>query len=251
MSYAMNGKIAGYGRLPAPFNRGLRGLGDAQYDAAYAAYKADLAAWNAEAALRVQAVTAQQKQILAIAVYQSRANAAARAAGAVIPAGYSGCVSQTQHNAWQYECNAQNAQNAAWASATVKGLGGSTTPSGPYCALSLLPVCASPPAPIPPLRPKPLPPIASAPSAPAAPKPVIVTAPAASPVLTPAHAPAAAPPVLNTAPQQIASNSPVVATVTPPTPQSAGLVRNGLLLIVLGGASYALYRTFKKPKAAA
>ena len=215
--------------------------------------------WTAKSlALHVQAVVQRQEQLLRIRVTQDRANAAAVAAGVTIPAGYASCVSQTQHNSWQYECNSQNAANATWASATVKGLGGSTTPTGPFCALALLPVCASL-SPLAPLRPKPVPPTPPPPVAPVTPAPApvpVAPRPAPQPVVVtraPAPATKPTPPVLNTAPQQIppsAALSPAPPATVAPSTKSAGLVRNGLLLLVIAGGSYALYRTFKKPKAA-
>ena len=268
MSYQLAGKIAGLGRF--------RSLGDttsdhaawlqekAAYDKTVAAYAAqsagqqagysmaqagylrDLTAWNNEASARSAALVAIQKQQLQNQQAQDRGNAAARAAGVVTPAGYSGCVSQAQHNSWQAACNTVNT--------TVKGLG--ADPTGPLCALALLPVCASPIPYPPPLRPKPIPPTpppALAPPRPLRPEPL---PPATHPpvVATPAFAPTPAShplPVLNTAPQPIPSSLPTPAPTPAAPTKSGGLLSNGLLLVVLGGTGYLLYRTFKKPKAAA
>jgi hypothetical protein len=41
------------------------------------------------------------------------------------------------------------------------------------------------------------------------------------------------------------STPPSTASAT----RSAGLVKNGLILVVIAGGGYILYRTFKKPKA--
>ena len=268
MSYAQtnaySGKIAGLGY------GAFRGLGDAAYDAdhalwvqqkaaydkamaAYAGmsagagasygialsnYNRDLTAWNQEATAHTAAVVASQQQKLRNQRVLDNANAAARAAGVVTPAGYPGCVTQAQHNGWQADCS-------AW-SAPVKGLGAAAAPSGPACALALLPVCPSPLPAIAPLRPKPTPPApppALTPPAPLRPEPKPPT-PAAP------HSSPGKPPVLNTGPQSIPSNVPSSAPSPAPASKSGGLLSNGLLVVVLAGTGYALYRTFKKPKAA-
>ncbi len=263
MSYARaiaySGKIAGLGYF--------RGLGDAAYDAdhalwlqqkaaydqavaafagqsagqsssyaaANAGYQRDLAAWTQESAARVAAVVARQQQQLRNQHAQDNANAAARAAGVVTPPGYPGCVSQSQHNAWQAVCNTVNAP--------VKGLG--ADPTGPACALALLPVCPPPLPAIAPLRPKPL----LTPPAPLRPEPRPPPAPGSPTyVAVPKPAPGT-PPVLNTGPQSIPQNVPSASPA--PASKSGGLLSNGLLVVVLAGTGYALYRTFRKPKAAA
>jgi len=266
---AYSGKIAGLGRYA------LRGLGDAAYDAAVqayhenhdqwlqekaahdkavqayaaqsagvsstnaaatAAYQADLAQWNIDYAAYAGAIVARQRQQLVNQRALDAANAQARAAGAVTPAGYAGCVSQAQHNAWAATCS--------YLSAPVKGLG--ADPTGSACALALLPVCFAD-LPLPPaLRPKPLPPtpltFAVAPPAPLRPEPMPPTPPAAS----------SAPPVLNTAPQSIPSDpTPSAPPPAASSTKSGGLLSNGLIVVVLAAGGYALYRTLKKPKAAA
>ena len=270
MSYAFSGKLAGF-----------RGFGDASSAAAVASYNADHAAWlsekaaydkavlafqgqsagasssyaaasagynqqliqwNALATARTAAVVAASKQQVANARLLANANAAARAAGAVTPAGYPGCVSQAQHNAWQSTCDQVR---------SIKGLGGD--PTGPVCALAMLPVClpaVTMPAPLPPKPTPPSPPPAIAPPKPLRPEP--------QPPAVPAPAPTqATPPVLNTGPQSIPSSpsDPSLTTAPAPSPKpaatkSGGLLSNGLLLVVLAGGGYALYRTFKKPKVA-
>lgn len=266
MSYAQtnaySGKIAGLGY------GSLRGLGDAAYDAdhalwlqqkaaydkavaayagmsagqassyaaANAGYQRDLAAWNAEATAHTAAVVARQQQQLRNQRALDSANAAARAQGVVTPPGYPGCVTQAQHNAWQSVCNTVNT--------AVKGLGGD--PTGSQCALALLPVCPAPLPAIAPLRPKPPPP---------EPLPTIIPPAALRPEPQPSSATtptpsSATPPVLNTGPQSIPSNVPSSTSLPPPASKSGGLLSNGLLVVVLAGTGYALYRTFKKPKAA-
>lgn len=262
MSYAYAGKIAGLGAF--------RGFGDAAYDQAYAAYQADhalwvqqktahdnavqayaaaasgvaagnasaqaayqrdLAAWNTEATGRAAAAAAATQQQMRLDQQAAQANAAAAAAGAVFPAGYAGCVTQAQHNGWQSACSALNT--------TVKGLG--ADPTGPSCALALLPVCG-PRLPMPaPLRPQPQPPT-----------------PQGLPVAPPVPLrPEPQPPVASAVPNSPLGPDPGTAitspapSLAPPTPtKSAGLIKNGLILVVLAGGGYALYRTFKKPRAA-
>lgn len=243
MSYAYSGKIAGIGRLG--------GLGDAASDyaadhaawlqekaafdnavAAYAAqsagasagyaaqqgnYQRDLASWKSEQAAHTAAVLARSKQQLINQKALDAANASARAAGAVIPAGYPGCVAQAQHDNWQQQCLAM--------SQTVRGLG--ADPTGSACALALLPVCPPALAALAPLRPQPTPPVQPAlgpPPAPLRPEPQ-------PPAATPGGA--------------LAPATPAAAT------KSAGMLSNGLILVVVAVGGYALYRTFKKPKAAA
>lgn len=287
MSYveAYSGKIAGYGRLT------LHGLGDAAYDAAVAAYNADhtlwlqqkaaydqavaayagqsagqsaeysiaqggyqrdLTAWNSESAARTAAVVARSQQQVSNQRLLDNANAAARAAGVVTPAGYPGCVTQAQHNSWQAICNTVNAP--------VKGLG--ADPTGPACALALLPVCIPALPAIAPLRPKPVPPAPPPTLIPPAairpePQPPPAPAPSAQPTPTPTgptpypSSPSNTPPVLNTGPQPIPSLVPTASPPPTPPSKSGGLISNGLLVVVLAAGGYALYRTFKKPKAAA
>jgi hypothetical protein len=68
--------------------------------------------------------------------------------------------------------------------------------------------------------------------------------PTTGPFAVPASVPTAAiVPTQSSIPQ---SSQPVPSTT--PT-KSAGLVKNGLILVVIAGGGYALYRTFKKPKA--
>lgn len=244
-----------------PF-RSFRGLGDAMSDyvadhaawvqekAAYdkaamgysmtlagqaAGYSSALASWNAQSAAHVAAVVAQQQQQIIRSRALDQANTAARAAGAVTPAGYPGCVTQAQHDAWVSTCS--------FMSQTVKGLG--ADPTGSPCALALLPVCPPPfPAP-PPVGLKPAAPAPPAPPPPLRPEPQ-------PPVATSVPVPVSTPPVLNTGPQAIPSTPVLVTTPPPPPPtKSGGLLSNGLILVVAAVGGYALYRTFKKPKAAA
>ncbi len=248
MSYSFAGKIAGLGlsrgfgdaasdyaadhaawlNEKAAYDRAVQAFTaqsaalNAGYSQAQQAYQRDLAAWNNESATRAAQIVASGQQQLRNQVARDRANAAAKAAGVVLPAGYSGCVTQAQHDSWQANCLPMNM--------TVKGLG-AASPTGSFCALALLPVCQPAPALPAPLRPKPTPP--APPSSSLTPPPALRAEPL--------------PPVLNTAPQTIPSS------LTPAPAQgpkkSAGLLSNGLILIVLAGGSYALYRTLRKPKA--
>lgn len=276
MSYAFSGKLAGfrgfgdsasdYAAAVAAYNtdhaawlneksaydkavqafQGMSAGASSSYAAAQAGYNQQLIQWNALATARTAQVVAASKQQVANGKIISAANTAARAAGAVTPAGYPGCVSQAQHNAWQSTCDALR---------SVKGLGGD--PTGPACALALLPVClpaVAMPAALPPKPTPPLAPVMPSPPAPLRPEPQ----PPAQPAPAPTPAPqSSTPPVLNTGPQLIPSSTPTITSTTAPasasTPaptKSGGLLSNGLLLVVLAGGGYALYRTFKKPKAA-
>src|SRR5882724_5363253 len=128
---------AAYDRAVMGFAAASAGA-SAGWSMAMGGYQRDLAAWNTEAAAYSKLIVARQQQQLKNQIAKDKANAEARAAGVVIPAGYSGCVSQAQHDSWVATCS--------WASTTVKGLG--ADPTGSPCALALLPVC---PPPIPPL----------------------------------------------------------------------------------------------------
>ena len=257
MSYAFSGKLAGMGdasstyasamvayqtdhdawlKEKAAYDRAVQAYAAASAGAA-SSYAAAMAAYNAQNAARAAAVAAAQRQQLANQVARDRANTAARAAGVVTPPGYPGCVSQAQHDAWQADC--------ARVSATVKGLG--ADPTGSSCALALLPVC-QPPVPMPP-------PLGPAPARPAA-----LTPP---PALRPEPRPPAPPPASSATPgmpgggpSSVPATVPVSSSIPQSTPpasaaatRSAGLVKNGLILVVIAGGGYALYRTFKKPKA--
>jgi hypothetical protein len=194
----------------------------AGYASQLASYQRDLAAWKAEQAARAAAFVARTQQQLKNQRALDQANAAARAAGAVTPAGYPGCVSQAQHDNWQQTCSAM--------SQTVRGLG--ADPTGSACALALLPVCPPALPAIAPLRPQPTPPA----------QPVLGPPPGD---LRPEPMPPASAPV-----PAITPGSPGPITTTP-TKKSAGMLSNGLILVVVAVGGYALYRTFKKPKAAA
>lgn len=250
MSYSVSGKIAGFGdaasdaamaayqtqlaawqQQKAAYDQAYAAFAaasagqQASYSQAQSAYQRDLTAWQQESSARALAVTQQQQIVRANKVAQDLANKAAQAAGVVLPPGYGGCVTAAQHAAWASVCNA--------VSTTVKGLG--QDPTGPSCALALLPMCVTAP-PLPaPLRPQPVPPKPPAALTPPTPPPPAPTPPAST-VTTPGGA------LVPTTP----------STVTAPTPtKSGGALRNGLILIALGGAGYAIYRTLKKPRAAA
>lgn len=263
--------------------RGLGRLGDASYDAAVSAYTADHAAWVQEQTaygLAVQAYSAaiaQQSQAYAqasagysaaLATWQAQnaayqqaltlaegasrgqainyasAQAAAQKAypQIIVPAAgpyYPGCVTQAQSDAWAATCR----------SSAVKGFG--AVPTGPECGLAMLPVCGAQvafpnaigPQPTPPSQPPP-----PLPPAPLRPEPQPPAAPAPAPLMmsTPASVPASYPTT-----DALDPGSPASSVLTPaPTPAatSAGLLSNGLLLVVLAGGSYALYRTLRKPR---
>lgn len=294
MSYAYSGKLAGLGSFRPGY--GFRGLGTAASDAAYGAavlaynqdhalwlqqkaaydkalaafqgesagaaqaysqatmyYNMDLTAWNKESAAHAQALVQAQQQALVNQKMKDAGNAAARAKGVVLPATYGGCVTQGQHNAWQADCNTVNAP--------VKGLG--QDPTGPSCALALLPVCPPAIPLVPALRPKPTPPppqLVFQPPAPLRPEPKPPLAPPPTPVVVAMPSPSPLPPPasISPVPNQPTSIGPApqaspvpTPTTISPTTKSAGLLSNGLLLVVIAGGSYALYRTFKKPKAKA
>lgn len=286
MSYAVSGKIAGFAsrRMPG----WLHGLGDAAYDSALQAYNSahaqwvldkqgydrayaawqtqtaatqaaynralydfqtDLARWQAESSAYTnqRAASENQARTNAMTYGISQNGVLAQFPSIVIPAGYAGCVTQAQRDAWAKTCQFQS----------VKGLGG-PAPTGPECGLALLPVCAQP-IPMPaPLRARPAPPVE--PPAPLAPAPIgpepmppPVPAPPPPAVVPVTTQPTPPPPsVLN--PTYTDSLVPTTGAGTPvkkPSTASAGLLSNGLLLVVLAGGGYALYRTFKKPKKAA
>ncbi len=268
MSYAFSGKLAGLGDASsayagamvayqndhaawltekAAYDRAVQGFaansaGQASsYASGMAAYQHDLALWNAALAARARAVALAQSQQRAIDVARDRANTAARAAGVVLPAGYHGCASQAQHNAWQADC--------ARLSEPVKGLG--ADPTGPACALALLPVCqpavpmpgALPPAPVPPAKPPPLTPPPTLRPEPQPPQPP----PASSSVPQPQTGPFSVP-TPTTASTIPGDRGPSPDPASDPS-KSAGLIKNGLILVVLAVGGYAAYRTFKKPKA--
>jgi hypothetical protein len=219
------------------------------YALAQSHYSIDLIRWNNELKAYNAALVNYQNAQRAIAMGYSSNQAAVQQQfpGVVFPAGYPGCVSQAQHNAWQATCDQIT---------SVKGLG--ALPTGPECALAMLSVCQPGPAAPAPPRPKPQPP--APPSYPAAPPSI---GPEPQP---PANVPT--PPPIQTSIPTPAPGTPetpsvlvptyqstVPSTTPPPTTQastkSGGLLSNGLLLIVLAGGGYALYRTLKKPKAAA
>lgn len=289
MSYALQGKIAGLGYIPAGYSgvrsfgyipagySGLRGLGDAQ-----SAYQADHDAWLQEQAAYSQAYSNWQDQVVAVAqqnannqaaysadlarwnaesagytaakrAYDNQASTLGRAYGMqlsslltqypsiVIPPGFPGCVTQAQHDAWQQTCSALQ---------SVKGLG--AAPTGPECGLALLSVCPPPTPPPAPLRPKPAAaPTLKAPTPPPAPRPE-PQPPAAVPPPPPAMTSIPQPPPPSVTQNPYSSTVPLTTSTPTIAPtKTAGILSNGLLLIVLAGGSYALYRTLRKPKASA
>ncbi len=235
MSYSFSGKLAGFGDAAsdyaadhaawlteqAAYNNAAQAYAaqsagaSSSYAQAQQNYQRDLASWKTEQAAHTAAVLARSKQQLVNQRALDAANTAARAAGAVTPAGYPGCVSQAQHDAWQQQCTMM--------SQTVRGLG--VDPTGSACALALLPVCPPALPAVTPLRPQPTPPVQLS--------------------LGPPPAP------LRPEPQPPAGVAPTPGAPTAPATKSAGMLSNGLILVVVAVGGYALYRTFKKPKAAA
>ncbi len=220
------------------------------YALALTHYQLDLARWKAEASAYNTAVVNYQNALRAQQMGYAANQAALAKQGVVIPAGYPGCVTQAQHDAWQSICNQLT---------SVKGLGAlGAAPSGPECLLAQLSVCGSMPPPPPALRAQPQAP--ASPSYPA-PPPGVRPEPQAPPPPIPAPIP---PPIATTIPLQTPTptstpNTPSVltptyqstipaSTSTVASTRSGGLLSNGLLLIVLAGGGYALYRTFRKPK---
>lgn len=211
----------------------------AKYDAAMVDYAA--AVKQLQAGYDAAGV-AWSKQFAAIRDANTTKSAAiAKSYGLSLPNSYylsGACLTQEQHNAYAQKC-----------STTVKGLGS----SDPDCGYKLLPVCAFPAHPGSPTYPKqpvaPAVPVApTMPTAPAVTTPVVTT-----PVVTtkPTTAPIAVPVVIPQTPQQV--DEPVTTDLTPVAqePKQAGMLSNGLLLVALGIGGYLIYRTVKKPKAAA
>lgn len=233
---------AAYSSALANYNATVQQLKTA-YALAVSHYGLDLARWKTEASAYNTALTNYQNAGRAQQMGYAANQAALAQQGIVIPAGYPGCVTQAQHDAWVSTCNQLN---------SVKGLG--ALPTGPECLLAQLSVCGPGAAPPPALRAQPLPP--AAPTYPAPPpglrpEPQPPPAPTSSTVPLPAPTPASStlpnPPSVITPTYQ--STVPLPAPA-PASTKSAGLFSNGLLLVVLAGGGYALYRTFKKPKAA-
>lgn len=230
------------------------------YARAKAAYEADLAKWKLESAAYQSALIAynNQARTLAMTYGISQNSVLAQYPSIVIPPGYAGCVTQAQRDAWLKTCNALN---------SVRGLG--AVPTGPECGLALLPVCQAPLPPPTALRPVPQPPapitLPTKPPAlrpePQAPAAVAIPTPGPSPgpsAIIPTYTPPPIPspggplqptPIPSFTPTPIPSK-PLIASTVPSSTQSGGLLSNGLVLIVIAGGGYALYRTLRKPKAA-
>jgi hypothetical protein len=149
----------------------------------------------------------------------------------VLPAGYPGCVTQAQHDAWAATCAQLNA---------IKGLG-AAVPTGPECGLAQLPVCAPALAPPAAIGPKPNPP-----SLYAMPSPPPPLRPEPQPPTPPPPSALGPPPQMAPGPDGTPSPTTTAAPAT-----SAGILSNGLILVVLAGGGYLLYRSLKKPKKAA
>jgi hypothetical protein len=283
----MSGKLTGLGYIPAGYS-GFRGLGDAAYDSALLAYQAAHATWqgqmtayqNAYATWSASNATQQQNYQNALTAYQAdlaqwnnevaaynaahaaylnqaqtnqanyaaaQQNATSQYPGIVFPAGYPHCVTQTESLSWQQQCAALQ---------SVRGLGALSAPklivpTGPACGLALLPVCAPVIAAPKAVRPQPQPP---APVAvrngpvPPGPEPQPPAPPAA--LGPPPQAPTTPGPSVTQNPYS--DTTPLLApsptAIPAATTATGGLLSNGLLLVVLAGGGYLVYRSMKKPK---
>jgi len=153
---------------------------------------------------------------------------------------YSGlaCLTQAQHDSYAKNCT------------TVKGLGrwglGSNDPD---CGYAKLPICNYPVKPVAPTRVYPKAPTLRAepksPTAPTAP-PVVTTTPVTTTPSSSSGGGGGAP-----APTPTPDVPPDAITPTAEPNKQANMVRNGLLLVVVLGGGYLVYRTLKKPKAQA
>ena len=230
----------------------VRGLGDASYDAALAAYQKahalwvlqtnaynrNMQGWQAGEAAKAAAYASASAAYAAQQAGWKKIQQQLAAQGVYFQSDFMGCVYPAQLNAWKTQCANQQA------AAAVKGLGASN-PSGPVCLLAQLPECPDTPIPlpVPPVAaPKPVapgpepqpptpPPVTSTPTSTTLPPPVVVSPPVTSsgPTTTP---------------------DPVISTTPTASTKSGGLLSSGLILLVVAGGGYAIYRTLKKPKAA-
>jgi len=245
---AYNRKLKIYNTAKASFDSDMAAYNSAvssiaaSYATAQGEYQRDLAAWNKEFDTYTAALASWKatcKQI--VNDNAARASGIAHSYGLTLPqsfaaAGY--CLSQAQKDAYAKNC------------VTVKGLGylrglGS---SDPDCGWKAMPLCSFPAPPT----------IRSKPSAPAAPSyPTKPTLPA-QPVAPVAPTPPASTPITSGGGNMTpAPGTPSPASVPSPEPatdpdaKNAGMMRNGLILVALGVGGYLVYRTLKKPKAAA
>lgn len=257
-----------------------RGLGDAAYDQAYAQYLKDHAAWeqagyaytsafaswaagegqkDKDYAAAVAAYNAAHAADLAAAASWPALKQSLQAQGVVFPSSFRGCVTQAQHDAWQRECDQFStvkgiglvaAPRSLTAASTVQGI-----PTGNPCLLAQIPVCrpitfvphraAAAPRPAPP-GPEPQPP-----AKPATPPPTTVVVQQQIPTPRPTTSipnPTAITPGGSSIPVAPTTSSTVPAQASTKT---GGMLSSGLILLVLAGGGYALYRTFKKPRASA
>ncbi len=202
----------------------------AAWDTEYANYLAAAAAWNAAFAKYKQDNTDRSMKIAA--GHGLNLTQAYYSAGA--------CLTQAQHDDYARQCT------------TVKGLGlRGLGASDPDCGMAGLPVCQF--GPFPSVRAKPTPPTRAAyPAAPVSPgpEPVAPTPPPATPPKVSSggggwvNTKTPTPGVLSP------SNTPDPGSATDPA-KNAGMIANGLILVALGVGGYLVYRTLKKPKAAA
>ncbi len=231
-------------------------------------YRSASAAWAAGEAQKSKIYAAEQaayKAAVAAAALDQQRWASQKAAlisqGVTFPSGFPGCVSQAQRDAWQATCNQLS---------SVKGLGllssslqtaavkaSSSSPSGSPCLLATIPTCKlvplppRPPVPAPaptPPGPEPQPPVKPA----TPPPPVQVLIPTPTPQTS---IPTSIPQTPNTpsgggGDGSFTPSTPTTSSTVPAAkPKSGGLLSSGLILIVIAGGGYALYRTFKKPRA--
>lgn len=217
-------------------------------------YKADVAKIDKEFAAASQAAAAaivqwQNKQDAYVAALQKwsadrsaerKANAAAtqkvaKAYGLDVPSNFGNCLSPTDHEKFANMCRI----------ASVKGLGGVWANQQAACGMAELPICKTPPPePKSPGLNKPSMPVKKAyPTAPVAlrsePKPPV------KPAITKPIGPPTPPPSLPPAREE-----PVVVPADEEAAGQKNLVMVGLLAVVVLGGGYAVYRTFRKPKAA-
>jgi hypothetical protein len=240
---------ANYERAMAAFVASI-GAQTQAYQQALATYNAAKSAWDRDAAAYNGALLSYNAQVSAQrAANIQKANEIAKAHGITLQQwvyDQGGCLTPAQQANYRAHCQ------------SVRGLGaGELFTASTNCAYAKLPICNFPTRPT--LRSPPSPPV----------KPSGTTTP---PSLRPEPKPPVAPPTMTTVPRPGATPIPVSTTppkwptaapdpgssTTPLTPteeaedlKNKNLVMSGLLIVALVGGSYLIYRTVKKPKAAA
>lgn len=228
-----------------PYFAGVSGLGDyaselAAYQNAQAAYLVRLQAYKEKcAAIDKDYGERRRSYNIQMASYNSqvaairesnvaKARAVDKAFGLSLPQSfYNGdaCITAAQRDAYARSCQSN----------TVKGLGAVDS----SCGMRQLPVCSFPVPPVAPVKP-PYPAAPVEPKAPAAP----VTPPSGG---SGNGGGTSAPPSTST-PVTVPTSTP--PAVTSDDSKGAGMVRNGIIVAVVLGGGYLVYRTIKKPKAA-